>query len=156
MKLTHDTQNWRRQAECELEPDGQKAPPQRVSETGISGIRPTLHRFRLQGMQPQSGKQHALTSFGVPAAERRELRDDPCVTVSNSAEFKSFLLIMCNDAPESTTKSLSSRLRVDARRHLFSEGEKNVALSCSFNFGILSANLHSASRADRSCHSASS
>ena len=40
-----------------------------------------------------------------------------------------FLLIMCIDAPESTTNSLSSSLRVDgAGRHLFSEGEKNAAL----------------------------
>ena len=35
------------------------------------------------------------------------------VTVSNSAEFKSFLLIMCIDAPESTTNSLSSGLKFD-------------------------------------------
>ena len=40
---------------------------------------------------------------------------------------------MCIDAPESTTNSRSSGLRVDAGRLLFSEGEKNVALSCSFN-----------------------
>ena len=32
------------------------------------------------------------------------------------------------DAPESTTNSLSSGFNVDAGRHLFSEGEKNVAL----------------------------
>ena len=51
-----------------------------------------------------------------------------------SAEFKSFLLIMCIDAPESTTNSRSSELRFDAGRHPFSEGEKNVALSCSLNF----------------------
>ena len=50
------------------------------------------------------------------------------VKVSISAEFKSFLLIICIDAPESTTNSLSSGLRVDAGRHLFSEGEKNAAL----------------------------
>ena len=54
------------------------------------------------------------------------------VKVSISASLKSFLLIMCIDAPESTTNSRSSGLRVDAGRHLFSEGEKNVALSCSF------------------------
>ena len=49
------------------------------------------------------------------------------VKVSNSAEFKSFLLIMCIDAPESTTNSLSSCLRVDsAGRHLFSEGERRM------------------------------
>ena len=41
---------------------------------------------------------------------------------------------MCIDAPESTTNSLSSGLRVDAGRHLFSEGEKNVALFFSFLF----------------------
>ena len=44
---------------------------------------------------------------------------------------------MCIDAPESTTNSLSSGFRVDAGRHLFSEGEKNVALWCSFNFNTL-------------------
>ena len=56
------------------------------------------------------------------------------IKVSISALLKSFLLIICIDAPESTTNSRSSSLRVDAGRHLFSEGEKNVALSCSFNF----------------------
>ena len=76
--------------------------------------------------------------------------------VSISAEFKSFLLIMCIDAPESTTNSLSSGLRVDAGRHLFSEGEKNVALSCSFNFNTFLASFHAASRAPCSCHSVSS
>ena len=51
------------------------------------------------------------------------------VTVSNLAEFKSFLLIMCIDAQESTTNSLSSGLRVDGEgRHQFSEGEKNAVL----------------------------
>ena len=35
------------------------------------------------------------------------------VKVSISAEFKSFLLIMCIDAPESTTNSRSSGLRFD-------------------------------------------
>ena len=49
---------------------------------------------------------------------------------------KVFLLIMCIDAPESTTNSLSSSLRVDAGKHLFSEGEKNVALFFSFNVKI--------------------
>ena len=51
------------------------------------------------------------------------------VKVSISASLKSFLLIICIDAPESTTKSRSSSLRFDAGRHLFSEGEKKVALS---------------------------
>ena len=49
------------------------------------------------------------------------------VKVSISASLKSFLLTMCIDAPESTTNSRSSGLRVDAGRHLFSEGEKNHA-----------------------------
>ena len=57
------------------------------------------------------------------------------VKVSNSSEFKSFLMIMCIDAPESTTNSLSSSPRVDgAGKHLFSEGEKNAVLSFSLNF----------------------
>ena len=51
------------------------------------------------------------------------------VTGSNSAEFKSFLLLTCIDAPESTTNSLSSSLRFDGEgRHQFSEGEKNVVM----------------------------
>ena len=50
------------------------------------------------------------------------------VKVSISALLRSFLLIMCIDAPESTTNSLSSGLRVDAGKYLFSEGEKNAAL----------------------------
>ena len=48
---------------------------------------------------------------------------------------------MCIDDPESTTNSRSSGSRVDAGKHLFSEGEKNVALSCSFNFNILLASF---------------
>ena len=52
-----------------------------------------------------------------------------------SAEFKSFLLIMCIDAPESTTNYLSSGLIVDGEgRHQFSEGEKKAALFFSFKF----------------------
>ena len=77
------------------------------------------------------------------------------VKVSISASLKSFLLIMCIDAPESTTNSRSSGLRVDAGRHLLSEGEKNIALSCSFNFNTLLASFHAASRAPCSCHSVS-
>ena len=54
-----------------------------------------------------------------------------------------FLLIICIDAPESTTNSRSSGLRVDAGRHLFSEGEKDVAPSCSCNFNtLLAASRH--------------
>ena len=57
------------------------------------------------------------------------------VTVSNSAEFKSFLLIMCIGGPESTTNYLSSGLIVDgADEHQFSEGEKNAVLFFSFKF----------------------
>ena len=56
------------------------------------------------------------------------------VKVSISASLKSFLLIICIDAPESKTNSRSSGFNVDAGRHQFSEGEKNAALSCSFNF----------------------
>ena len=79
------------------------------------------------------------------------------VTVSNSVEFQSFLLIMCIDAPESTTNSLSSGLRADgASRHQFSEGENNAVSSFSFNFSKFLASLHAASRAHRSCHSVSS
>ena len=43
------------------------------------------------------------------------------VKVSISAEFKSFLLIICIDAPKSTTISLSSGLRFDAGRHTFGQ-----------------------------------
>ena len=78
------------------------------------------------------------------------------VKVSISALLRSFLLIMCIDAPESTTNSRSSGLWVDAGRHLFSEGEKNVALWCSFNFNTLLAGFHAASWAPCSCHSVSS
>ena len=59
------------------------------------------------------------------------------VKVSISASLRSFLLIMCIDAPESITNSLSSSLKVDASKPLFSEDEKNVALSCSLNFKTL-------------------
>ena len=58
------------------------------------------------------------------------------VKVSISASLKTFLLIMCIDAPESTTKSRSSDLGVDAGRHLFSEGEKMLL------FGALSTVTH--------------
>ena len=78
------------------------------------------------------------------------------VKISISASLKSFLLIMCIDAPESSTNFRSSSLRFDAGRHLFSEGDKNVALSCSFNFNTLLTSFHAASRAPCSCHSVSS
>ena len=41
-------------------------------------------------------------------------------------------------------------------RHQVSEGEKNVALFFSINFRVLSASVHAASRAHRSCHFVSS
>ena len=66
------------------------------------------------------------------------------VKVSISASLKSFLLIICIDAPEPTTKSRSSGLRFDAGRHQFSEGEKNIALWCSFNFNTLLVRFHTA------------
>ena len=76
------------------------------------------------------------------------------VTVSNSAEFKAFLLIMCIDAPESTTNSLSSGSIFDGEgRHHFSVSEKKVDSCFSFSFRIFFASLHAASRAHRSCHS---
>ena len=53
---------------------------------------------------------------------------------------------MCIDAPESTTNSRSSSLRVDASKLLFSEVDKNVALFFSFNFHTLLASFHAASR----------
>ena len=78
------------------------------------------------------------------------------VKVSISASLQSFLLIMCIDAPESTTNSRSSNFRVDASKHLFSDAVKNVALWCSFNFNTLLNSFHAASRAPCSCHSDSS
>ena len=78
------------------------------------------------------------------------------VKVSISASLKSFLLVICIDAPESTTNSRSSGLRTDAGKHLFSEGEKNVALFLSYNINTLLASFHAASRAPCSCHSVSS
>ena len=75
----------------------------------------------------------------------------------NSAEFRSFLLIMCIDALESTTNSLSSNRILDGEgRHLFSVGEKNAALCFPFNFRIFFASFHAASRAQCSFHSVSS
>ena len=70
---------------------------------------------------------------------------------------KSFLRIMCIDAPESTINSLSSCLILDGQeRHHFSVGESNVDLCSSFNFRIFFASFHAAPRAQCSCHSVSS
>ena len=78
------------------------------------------------------------------------------VMVSISASFKSFLMVVCIDPPESATNSRSPSLRVDASKHLLSEGEKDVALFFSFNFNTLWDSFHCASRAPCSCHSVSS
>ena len=79
------------------------------------------------------------------------------LTVSNSAEFGSFMLSMCIDAPEHTTNSFSSGFITDgAGRHHSLLGEKKVALSVSLNFKILLANLSAPPRAHRSCLSVSS
>ena len=45
---------------------------------------------------------------------------------------------------------------MQAGRHLFSEGEKAVVLSYSFDFRIFLIKFHAVSRAHRSCHSFSS
>ena len=79
------------------------------------------------------------------------------VNVSIPAKFKSFLLIICIDVPESTTNSRSSNLKIWCRQATcFSEGEKNAALLFSLNFRTPLASLHAVSRAPRSCHSVSS
>ena len=79
------------------------------------------------------------------------------VKVSISASLKSFLLIMCIDAPESTTNSRFSSIRFDAGKHLFSEDEKHsCSFSFSLNFNTLLGSFHAASRAPCSCHSVSS
>ena len=46
------------------------------------------------------------------------------ITVSNSAEFRSFLLSMCIDAPESTTNSFSSGFITDGAGNQTSVSEK--------------------------------
>ena len=88
-----------------------------------------------------------------PLAVMTIVRLHDFVKASISALLRSFLLIMCIDAPESTTNYRSSSLRFEASKHLFSESEKNVALSCSFNFNTFLASFHAASRAPRSYHS---
>ena len=81
-------------------------------------------------------------------------------TISSKYPFQHysspFVLIMCIDARESTTNSLSTGFNVDAGRHLFSEGEKSAALWCSFNFDTFLVSFHAASRALCSCHFVSS
>ena len=65
------------------------------------------------------------------------------VKVSNSEEFKPFLLIICMDALESTTNSLSSGLIVDGEgKHHFSVGEKNAVSRFTSNFRIFFCGGH--------------
>ena len=93
--------------------------------------------------------------FSIGCYDRRRIVE--VVTVSSSAEFKSFFLVICIDAPESTTNSLSSSWILDGEeRHHFSAGEKKGWLCFFVNFRISLASLHPASRAHRSCHSVSS
>ena len=78
-------------------------------------------------------------------------------TVSNSADFRSFLLSMCIDAPESTTYYLASGFITDvAETQQTSVVQKKVALSFSLSFGTPLAILHASPRAHRSCLSVSS
>ena len=62
--------------------------------------------------------------------------------VSNSAEFRSFLLIMCMLALESTTYSLSSGFITDGAGHHSLVGGKKVALSVSVRLKMFLASLH--------------
>ena len=78
------------------------------------------------------------------------------VKVSISALFKSFLLIMCFDALESTTNSRSSSLRVDAGKHPFPKVRRILLFHAPLIFNTLLASFHAASRAACSCHSVSS
>ena len=92
-----------------------------------------------------------------PLAVTTDVGHQEILTVSSSAELRSFLLIMCIDAPESTTNSLSSCLILDGEgRHHFSVSEKNAALRLSLDCRIFFASLHAASRAQCSCHFVSS
>ena len=69
-------------------------------------------------------------------------------TPGSRCGIQTFLLVLCIDAPESTTNSLSSGLILDCEeRHHFSEGEKKVDLCFSFNFRTFFASFHAASRA---------
>ena len=105
---------------------------------------------------------HARTRDVFELATRKS--SDPVINSDMTVELQSLstqlhymlVMIMCIDAPESTTNSLSSGFNVDAGRHLFSGDEKNAAFSCSFNLNTLLASFHAASRAPCSCHSVSS
>ena len=77
--------------------------------------------------------------------------------MSSSAEFRTFLLSMCIEAPESTTISLSSSFVEDgAGDDQTSEDEQNVASSFASSFWILLAISHASLRAHRSCFKVSS
>ena len=76
---------------------------------------------------------------------------------SSSADFRSFLLIMCIDALESTTKYLYSGLvEDDAGIDQTPEGEQNVAVSFSLSLSTFFAMSHASLRAHRSCCKVSS
>ena len=77
--------------------------------------------------------------------------------VSSSTEFRSFLLRMCIEAPESTTNSPSSGVVKDgAGRHQSSESDKNATLHFSLSLRILLAISHATLLAHRSCFKVSS
>ena len=72
--------------------------------------------------------------------------------VSDSAEFRSFLLTTCMLAPESTTSSLSCGFIVDvAGKTHSSVGDKNEVCSFSWSSKKFLASLHASPRAHRSC-----
>ena len=77
------------------------------------------------------------------------VRFSKTLTVSNSAEFKSFLLNMCMLEMESSANLCASVLRMCSKLHSL-VGEKKTALSVSLSFKIFLANLHASPR-HRSC-----
>ena len=79
------------------------------------------------------------------------------LTVSNSAELKSFLQTTFIPAPESTTNFLSSGSFVHAASSTHSsESEQNVALSFSSSLYLFLARFHDLPRAHRCCLAVSS
>ena len=84
-----------------------------------------------------------LEGISVIFAEFSKRETWRCIfEVSNSAEFRSFLLNMCIDAPESTTNSLSSGFIADgAGRHQTSVSEKKEASHVSAGTSLLSLSL---------------
>ena len=74
--------------------------------------------------------------FSIGGYDYRRTALHDFVKVSISASLKSFLLITCIDALESTTNSRSSGLRFDgAGKHQFSESEKNAVKFSPLIFG---------------------